>query len=155
MRGKDISSGERNIILNVFKYFKTDHFSLNENAIIPLTFKVTRIVKHEVKSPSKIRCDRKKECNKLDEFNLGEIRRMIHQFYARDESVANIYFFEAEISSKICKSCAEHVKHVEKSYWKSDRTIDTKLDKMQIALEVEDNMDDNSEYNDSTEEEKD
>ena len=31
----------------------------------------------------------------------------------------------------------------------------TKLDKLQIALEVEDNKDDNSEYSDSTEEEKD
>ena len=45
--------------------------------------------------------------------------------------------------------------NVAKSYWKTDRTIDTKLDKLQIALEVEDNKDDNSEYNDSTEEEKD
>ena len=46
----------------------------------------------------------------------------------------------------------EHVKHVEKSYWKTDRTIDTKLDKLRIALEVEDNKDDNSEYSNSTEE---
>ena len=44
---------------------------------------------------------------------------------------------------------------MEKSYWKTDRTIDTKLDKLQTALEVEDNKDDNSEYSDSTEEEKD
>ena len=27
---------------------------------------------------------------------------------------------------------------MEKSYWKTDRTTDTKLDKLQIALEVED-----------------
>ena len=44
---------------------------------------------------------------------------------------------------------------MEKSYWKTDRTIDTKLDKLRIVLEVEDNKDDNSEYSDSTEEEKD
>ena len=56
------------------------------------------------------------------------------------------------ISRKICKNSVKHVKHVEKSYWKTDRTIDTKLDKLQIAL---DNKDDNSEYNYSTEEEKD
>ena len=43
---------------------------------------------------------------------------------------------------------------MEKSYWKTDRTIDTKLDQLQIALEVEDNKDDNSEHNYSTEEEK-
>ena len=40
MRGKAISSGERNIILNskniqvnVFRHFKTENFSLNENAV--------------------------------------------------------------------------------------------------------------------------
>ena len=63
--------------------------------------------------------------------------------------------FKAEISSKIYKNCVEHVKHVKKSYWKTDRTIDTKLNKLRIALEVEDNKDDNSEYSDSTEEKKD
>ena len=57
--------------------------------------------------------------------------------------------------SKICKNCVEHLKHVEKSYWKTDRTTDTKLDKLQIALEVEDIKGDNSEYGDSTKEEKD
>ena len=45
---------------------------------------------------------------------------------------------------------------MEKSCWKTDRIIDTKLDKLQIALEVEDNKDDNdSEYSDSIEEEND
>ena len=41
----------------------------------------------------------------------------------------------------------------EKSYWKADRTIDTKLDKLQIALEVEDNK--GVKKNDSAEDEKD
>ena len=50
---------------------------------------------------------------------------------------------------------SDYLKHVEKSYWKTDRTTDTKLDKLQIALEVEDIKGDNSEYGDSTEEEKD
>ena len=49
-------------------------------------------------------------------FNLGVVRCMIHQFYARGDSLANIYFFKAEISSKIFKNCVKHVKHVEKSY---------------------------------------
>ena len=40
---------------------------------------------------------------------------------------------------------------MEKSYWKTDKTTDTKLDKLQIALEVVDIKGDN----DSTEEEKD
>ena len=75
MRGKAISSGERKIILNDFKHFKTKNSSLNGNAVITLTFKVSRIVKHRVKSPSKIRPNRRKEFNKLDQFNLGVIRR--------------------------------------------------------------------------------
>ena len=53
MRGKAISSGERKIIVNVFKHFKTENSSSNGN-VITLTFKVPRIVKHGVKSPSKI-----------------------------------------------------------------------------------------------------
>ena len=61
-----------------------------ENAVIALTFKVLRIVKHGVKSPSKIRPNGKKEFNKLDELNLGVVRHIIHQFYARGESLANI-----------------------------------------------------------------
>ena len=52
MRGKDISSGDRKIILNVFKHFKTENSSLNENAVITLTFKVPRIVKHRVQPGS-------------------------------------------------------------------------------------------------------
>ena len=125
LSGKAISSGERKIILNVFKHFNTENSSLNENAVMTLTFKVPRIVKHGLKSPSKIQSNRKKEFNKLDEFNLEVVRCMIQQFYARSESVAN---FKAEISSKICENCVEHVKYVGKSYRKTDRTIDTRLD---------------------------
>ena len=43
---------------------------------------------------------------------------------------------------------------MENSYWKTDRTTDTKLDKLQIALEVEDIKGDNNAYGDSTEDEK-
>ena len=119
-------------MLNVFKHFKTENPSSNENAVITLTLKVPRIVKHGFQSPSKSQPNRKKEFNKLDEFNLGVVRRMIHQLYARGESFANIYFFKAEISSKICKNSVKHVKYVEKSYWKTDRAVDTKLDKLQL-----------------------
>ena len=44
---------------------------------------------------------------------------------------------------------------MKKSCWKTDRTTDTKLDKLQIALEVEDIKGDNSKYGDSAEEKKD
>ena len=76
MRGKAVSSGERKIILDVFKHFETENSSLNENAVITLT-DVPRIVKQGVKSRSKIRPDRKKEFKKLNVFNLRVVRRMI------------------------------------------------------------------------------
>ena len=41
----------------------------------------------------KIRPNKKKEFSKLDEFNLGVVRCMTHQFYARSKSLADIYFF--------------------------------------------------------------
>ena len=71
MRGKAISSGEKKIILNVFKHFETENSSLKGNAV---TFKVWRIVKHGVIWPSKIRPNRKKEFNKMDQFKLGVVR---------------------------------------------------------------------------------
>ena len=55
----------------------------------------------------------------------------------------------AEISSTICKNCVEHVKHVQESYWKTDRIVDAKLDKLEIALDVNDN--DESEFSESVE----
>ena len=55
----------------------------------------------------------------------------------------------AEISSTICKNCLEHFKHVEESYWKMDRIVDAKLDKLEIALDVNDN--DESEFSESDE----
>ena len=63
----------------------------------------------------------------------GVLRHMMHQFYARGESLANIYFFSSKVSLEICKHWVEHVKHVEKSYWKTDRIIDAKLGKLQVA----------------------
>ena len=104
MRGKANCSVERKIILSVFKHFKTENSSLNENAVITLTFKVPRIVKHGVKSPSKIRPNRKKEFNKLDEFNLGLFRHMIHQFYARGVSLDNIYFLRSKFHKRFVKT---------------------------------------------------
>ena len=85
VRGKAISFGETKIILNVFNHFKTENSSFNENAVIILNSKATgaprtsvpRIIKHGVKSQSKIRPNRKREF-KLDEFDLGVVRRMMH-----------------------------------------------------------------------------
>ena len=40
-----------------------------------------------------------------------------------------------EITTEICKNCAEHVKQVENFYWKTDRIIDQNMDKLEINLD--------------------
>ena len=92
MKGKALSSGEENIIINVFNYFKTENPLLKMNALGEITVKATgasatsvkRIVGKEDgnKSPGKSRPKRKEAFNILDEFDLGVIRRMMHSFYA-------------------------------------------------------------------------
>ena len=42
----------------------------------------------------------------------------------------------SQITSEKCKKCIEHVKKVELSYWKTDRIIDQKMDKLGIALDA-------------------
>ena len=42
----------------------------------------------------------------------------------------------AEITAEMCKKCVKHVEHVELSYWKTDRTIDLKLDQLEISLDT-------------------
>ena len=53
MIDKAISSGERKIILNVFKHFKNKNSSLNGNAVITLTFKVPRMPNMELNRQTK------------------------------------------------------------------------------------------------------
>ena len=80
----------------VFNYFKTENPSLKRNVLVEMTVKATgasatsvkRIVgeKDGTKSPGKSKPERKKAFDRLDEFDLGVIRRMMHSFYARGES---------------------------------------------------------------------
>ena len=42
----------------------------------------------------------------------------------------------AEITAEMCKKYVEHVEHVELPYWKTDRTIDLKLDQLEISLDA-------------------
>ena len=88
--GQSFKFRERKIIINVFNYFKTENPSLVE-----MTFKATgasarsdRIVGEEDgnKSPGKSRPKRKKAFNRLDKFDLGVIRHMMHSFYTRGKS---------------------------------------------------------------------
>ena len=43
-----------------------------------------------------------------------------------------------ELTPEICKKCVDHVKEVENSYWKTDRIIDEKMDKLEFSLEDSD-----------------
>ena len=43
-----------------------------------------------------------------------------------------------ELTPEICKKCVDHVKEVENSYWKTDRIIDEKIDKLEFSLEDSD-----------------
>ena len=94
MRGKPVTSGERAIILNVFKHLKGNFPPESQRSIIERTSKATgssistikRIIKEErPRSPGKKRPNRKK-FTKLDSFDLSVIRRIIHSFYGRNES---------------------------------------------------------------------
>ena len=42
----------------------------------------------------------------------------------------------SQITAEKCKKCIEHIKKVELSYWKTDRIIDQKMDKLEIALDA-------------------
>ena len=42
----------------------------------------------------------------------------------------------SQITAEKCKKCIEHVKKVELSYWKTDRIIDQNMDKLEIALDA-------------------
>ena len=94
MRGKPVTSGERAIILNVFKHLKGNFPLESQGSIIERTSKATgssistikRIIKEErPRSPGKKRPNRKK-FTKLDTFHLSVIRRITHSFYSRNES---------------------------------------------------------------------
>ena len=42
----------------------------------------------------------------------------------------------SQITAEKCKKCIEHIKKVKLSYWKTDRIIDKKMDKLVIALDA-------------------
>ena len=96
MKGKPTASGEQVIINNVFKYFKANNPSDRDHSLFKRTAEATgsslstvrRIVqqKDRPKTPGKRRPNRKEEFSKLDEFDLGVIRRIVHGYYARNET---------------------------------------------------------------------
>ena len=95
MKGKPTASGEQVIINNIFKYLKANNTSDRDYSLFkrPAEAKgsslstVRRIVQQKdgLKTPGKKRPNRKKEFSKLDEFDLGVIRRIVHGYYARNE----------------------------------------------------------------------
>ena len=96
MKGKPTASGEQVIINNVFKYFKANNPSDRDHSLFKRTAEATwsflstvrRIVQQKdgSKTPGKKRPNRKEEFSKLDEFDLGVIRRIVHGYYARNET---------------------------------------------------------------------
>ena len=96
MRGKATKSGEQDVIFIVYKYFKVHNPSESQNFLFKCTSEATgssistvrRIVKKSdgPKTPGKKRKSRKEEFNKLDEFDLSVIRRIVLGYYARNEN---------------------------------------------------------------------
>ena len=96
MKGKPTASGEQVIINNVFKYFNSNNPSDSDHSLFQRTAEATgsslstvrRIVQQKdgPKTPEKKRPNRKEEFSKLDEFDLGVIRRIVPGYYARNET---------------------------------------------------------------------
>ena len=96
MKGKPTASGEQVLINNLFKYFEANNPSDRDHSLFKHTAEATgsslstvrRIVQQKdgPKTPGEKRPNRKEEFSKLDEFDLGVIRRIIHGCYARNET---------------------------------------------------------------------
>ena len=96
MNGKPTASGEQVIINNVFKYFKANNPSDRDHSLFKCTAEntgsslstVRRIAQQKdgLKTPGEKRPNRKEEFSKLDEFDLGVIRRIVHGYYGRKET---------------------------------------------------------------------
>ena len=41
-----------------------------------------------------------------------------------------------KLLQEMCKKCVEHVEHVERFYWKTDRIIDLKMEQPEISLDA-------------------
>ena len=106
MRGKPVTSAERKIIQNVFSYFKANNALDTKGPLIQKTAEATRYPFATVRrvlqeanqgkeptTPGKKCPNRKEALSKVDDFDLGAIRRVIHSFYSRNESptVAKIF----------------------------------------------------------------
>ena len=95
MKGKPTASVEQVIINHVFKYFKANNPSDRDHSLFKCTAEATgsslstvrRIVQQKdgLKTPGIKRPKRKEEFTKLDESDLGVIRRIIRGYYARNE----------------------------------------------------------------------
>ena len=86
MRGKPVTSGERAIILNVFKHLKGNFPLESHGLIIERTSKATGSSISTIKRIIKEERPNRKKFTKLDSFDLSVIRRIIHSFYSRNES---------------------------------------------------------------------
>ena len=91
MKGKPTSSNEQVMIYNEFTYFKANKPSDSQQSLFkhqteatgPSLSTVRRITKQKYgpETPLKKRPNKKEEFNKLDEFDVGIMRRIVHTFY--------------------------------------------------------------------------
>ena len=99
MRGKPYTSRKKEIISNVYSYFKANNPLENKAYLIGKTAEATKSSFSSVrriseesddgkghKSPSRKKPNRKDAFNKLDDFDQEAVRRAIHWFYNRNES---------------------------------------------------------------------
>ena len=102
VRGMPKTVREKNITFNVIKYFENEKErhgkqKFRPNAVMQKAAEVTRVPLRTLQRLSnanseskKIKCKKAKlsreKFGKLDDFDLGVIRRLIHQFYLRNES---------------------------------------------------------------------
>ena len=97
MKGKPTASGEQVIINNVFKYFKANNPSDRDYSLFKRTAEATgsslstvrRIVQQKdgpKTAGKKKRPNRKEEFSKLDEFDVGVIKRIVRGYYSRNET---------------------------------------------------------------------
>ena len=85
VRGMPKTVREKNIIFNVIKYFEDEKERHGKQK-----FRTLQRLSNGNSESKKIKCKKAKlsreKFGKLDDFDLGVIRRLIHQFYLRNES---------------------------------------------------------------------
>ena len=156
VRGMPKTVREKNIIFNVIKYFEDEKErhgkqKFRPNAVMQKAAEATGVplrtlqrLSNAKSESKKIKCKKAKlsreKFGKLDDFDLGVIRRLIHQFYLRNESPKSVEELfrkrhaELKDQPEFWKKCVEKVKRIEEDYRKSDISVDIQVEKLCVEL---------------------